>query len=256
MRRPEHPGPVESTHRGLGTSILVICYLSTVVIMWMLKQHYSSASAEQLRWVLHPVAGLAAWLGGSDYAWEAGIGYVRSDHRFTIAPACAGLNFMLMTFGLTVSAFLHQCRSNAGRIAFTTGALAGAYLLTLLVNALRIVLSVKLYELEIAWGWLPPERLHRLAGVAVYFSALGLYYGALKRIITRKCTRFPCHPKIYTLLPWGWYVVGALAVPTVNRIVHGRGLPDPEHWLTVLVTSALLWCIGLAGLSLLKSRRS
>jgi len=256
LRRPGHPEPVEIPRQEPGASVLVACYLSTVVIMWLLKQHYSSASAEQLRWVLHPVAGLAAWLGGSEYAWEAGIGYVRSDHRFTIAPACAGLNFMLMAFGLPVAAFLHQCRSNAGRMAFAAGALGGAYLLTLLVNALRIQLSVELYELGIAWGWFTPERVHRLAGVAVYFSALGLYYTALKRIMACKRTQFPCHSKVSALLPWGWYVVGAVAVPAVNRIVHGRGLPDPEHWLTVLVASAFLWCLGRGGLSLIKSTRS
>jgi exosortase K len=252
LRRREHSDAVEPVRRRYRTTILVVGYLSALVVMWTLKRYYSTAGAEALRWILQPVAGLVAGLGGSDYAWEAGIGYVRSDYRFTIAPACAGINFMLMVYGLTVAAFLHRCRSCTGRMIFPADALAGAYVLTLLVNTLRILLSVRLYELEAAWGWLTPGRLHRLAGVAVYFSALGLYYAVLKRIMAWESDRFRLGPGASALVPLGWYIAGAVAVPAANRLLHGRGLPAPEHWITVVAASAGLWGIGLAARALLK----
>lgn len=254
--QPEQPGPYNTDRRRSGLVFLVVCYLATIGLMWVMKRHYSAAGAEQLRWILHAMAALVSWLDGNAYTWEAGIGYVRADHRFIIAPACAGINFMIMAFGLTVAAFLHQCRSSIERIIAMIGALAGAYLLTIVVNALRIVLSVRLYEYEVAWGWLNAERLHRLAGVGVYFSALGLYYGLLKRIIHRKRDQSrPC-PRLSAVLPWAWYVVGTVAVPMASRIYRGRGLPETEHWLTVIGASALLWGFGLAAFYLFKACRA
>ncbi len=256
LQQPTHQESHQTDPKVSGIWLLVTCYLAAAILMWMLKRHYSSAGADQIRWMIQPVSGLVAWLSGSDYVWESGIGYVRADRQFTIAPACAGINFMIMTFGLTVAAFLHHCRHNAGRIIGLAGALSGAYLLTLAVNAARIVLAIALYEHEAAWGWLTPERLHRLAGVVVYFGALGLYYALLKRIMARKSTLFQMHPRVSALLPWAWYVLGAVAVPAVNRIYHGQRLPASEHALTVIGASALLWGLGFAAVSLLKASRT
>ncbi len=258
--KPHLPQIQQESHRTdskiSGIWFLATCYLATAILMWMLKRHYSTAGAEQIRWILQPVSGLVAWLSSSDYVWEPGIGYVRADHRFTIAPACAGINFMIMTFGLTVAAFLDHCRHNAGRIIGLVGALSGAYLLTLAVNAVRIVLAIALYEHKAAWGWLTPERLHRLAGVVVYFGALGLYYALLKRIISRKSALFRLSPMVSVLLPWVWYVAGAVAVPMVNQLFLGRRLPASEHMLTVIGASAFLWSLGFAAVYLLNASRT
>ena len=238
-----------------GIWLLATYYLAAAILMWMLKRHYSTADAEQIRWMLQPVSGLVAWLSGSDYIWETGIGYVRADQRFTIAPACAGINFMIMTFGLTVAAFLHCGRHNIGRIVMLAGALSGAYLLSLAANASRIVLAIALYEHEVTWGWLTPERLHRLAGVVVYFGALSLYYTLLKRIISRKSALFRLSPVVSSLLPWLWYAAGAVAVPMVNRLYRGSRQPASEHLLTVIGASAVLWGLGFVAVSLLKASR-
>ena len=225
---------------------LISCYLAAVAIMGGFKWHYSTATAEALRWILQPVAFLVQWLQGDTYIWEGGIGFVRLDRGITIAPACAGLNFMLMVFGLTVAAFLHRRRSTLLRIAWLAEALIAAYVVAVGVNAVRIAIAVALFDAGTGFGWLSPERLHRVAGIAVYFSVLGLYYHSLDRILSGKNLPRPGAPGLLGRLPWIWYVAGTVAVPLLNQVWHGRPLRGAEHYLTVIVVSAVLGAGGEA----------
>jgi hypothetical protein len=58
---------------------------------------------------------------------------------------------------------------------------AGAYLLTIAVNTLRIVAAVELYRLGPVAG-LTPEAAHRLLGILIYLGALWGLYTALDRL--------------------------------------------------------------------------
>lgn len=225
--------------------------------MFGLKLHYSTAPADHLRWVIQPVAAIVSMVDGVAFEWVSGTGFVRADQRFTIAPACAGLNFLIMAFGLTVVAFMHRIEKSYWRIAWPAAAFLSAYLLTLAVNALRIVIAIRLYESEAAWGWLTPDRLHRLAGIAVYFSALGLYYAIVHRIMDGGAWQVaPRPPEVHPdCLPWVWYVTGAVAVPVVNQFARGRTLPGWEHCLTVTAASALIWILAKGTYRVLKTRR-
>jgi exosortase K len=224
---------------------LMIGYLSALAMMFALKSHYSAASADQLRWMLDPVAWLVGIGDGQDYYWKAGAGYIRWDQRITIAPACAGINYLIMAFGLTVAAFLHRRPTTAGRAAWLFLSGLGAYVLTVAVNALRILAAIALYDHEVAWGWLTPERLHILAGTIVYFTALILYYRGLHRIMGRTYgtgeSRSWMPPD---WLPWAWYLLGTIAVPTLHRFHQGRPWPGLEYVMAVLASSAAIWFIG------------
>lgn len=219
-------------------SFLVPC-LAAVVIMFVLKRHYSTASADQLRWILQPVGWLVAGWDDLPYAWQSGIGLVRLDRMITIAPACAGVNFLIMAYGLAVFAFLHHQRTLMRRILWLAGAFMVAFGLSVVVNALRIILSIVLYEAAFEWGWLTPERLHIIAGIAIYSSALGLYYVTLHRIIAGNGYDF--RPLRRLWLPWTWYISGAVAVPAIHRAWLGQGWPGLEYCLTVVGVSAFIY---------------
>ena len=77
-------------------------YLIAVLLALAVKHHYSRAYPEDLNWILKPTAGLASFLCGDTFRFEAGKGYVCHERRVIIAPACAGVNFMLMAFGMAV----------------------------------------------------------------------------------------------------------------------------------------------------------
>src|SRR6476646_201166 len=63
-----------------------------------LKQFYSTASANELRWVLWPTSRLTELVTGTHFTFEPYAGYMSSDRGFLIASACAGINFLIMAF--------------------------------------------------------------------------------------------------------------------------------------------------------------
>jgi exosortase K len=89
-----------------------------------------------------------------------------------IAPACAGLNFMIMAFGLSCLCGIRQMRRLGPMLMWLFLSMAIAYGFAIGVNALRIGLSIWLYQAPIYSGWITVERVHRLLGVAVYLPAL------------------------------------------------------------------------------------
>jgi len=225
----------------------------TILVMLILKRYFSTAAADQLTWMLAPTAQLTAWLTAARPVWEQGTGYVDFVQGIIIAPACAGINFMIMAFGLGAAVGLLRIRRLAPLLAWLIFSLAGAYGLALSVNAVRIAISMALYQADIQIGWLTVARVHRLAGVGIYLGALGLFFKTLEPIINRYCGRFdskqrPVRSGLPTWLPLGWYLLGAVGVPTVNLLFRNPSAGFGEHCLTVILTGLILY----AGISLFK----
>lgn len=229
---------IDRCWRYLGRRSCWLPYLIALIFMFLLKRHYSTATADELRWILQPVGWLVNGWDRLPYAWESHIGLVRADHQIIIAPACAGVNFLIMTYGLTIFAFLHHHRTVVRRAGWLVGAFIVAYGVSILTNAARIVLAISLYDAAVEWRAFTPERLHVIAGIATYAGALGLYYGGLQRIMAAK-NRTPWQLRGFWL-PWMWYITGTVIVPTVHRAWLGRGLPELTYGLTVVVISALI----------------
>jgi exosortase K len=217
-----------------------------LMVMLILKGHYSIATADQLIWMLAPTARLTAWLTSAHPVWEPGTGYVDFGRGIIIAPACAGINFMIMAFGLAALCGLLRIRRLAPLLAWLVLALAGVYGLALTVNAARIAISMALYQASTHWGWFTVDRVHRLAGIGVYLCALGLFFKALAPIINTYCIRFdspsrPERPALPTWLPLGWYLLGAVGVPTANLLFRNPAAGYGEHCITVILAALALY---------------
>lgn len=63
-----------------------------------LKFYYSTASVNQLRWILTPTTLLVEFVTGRTFEFESHAGYMSSDHTFLIAASCAGVNFLITAF--------------------------------------------------------------------------------------------------------------------------------------------------------------
>jgi exosortase K len=223
---------------------------AAVLLMLTLKRHYSLACAEDLFWILAPTARLTAWAGGLQPVWEAGVGYIDFGRGIVIAPACAGVNFMIMAFGLAAFCGLGRLRRLAGLLAWLVFSFAAAYLTALGVNTLRIVLSTALYRADIYSAGLTPDALHRVAGVWIYLSALGLFFKGLQPIMNRFADRFDPGGHSFRAIrsPWlplGWYLLGAVGVPAVNLIFKAPPSVFGIHCLTVAAAAMILWGGGL-----------
>jgi exosortase K len=218
----------------------------TLLIMLALKHYYSLATADQLTWILSPTARLVAWLTPARFTYESGVGYADFVHGIVVAPACAGVNFMIMSFGFVALWGLARTKHPVGTMVWPVAAMGVAYGYTLPVNALRISLSMALYAFDIYGGWLTVQRVHRLIGIALYLGALTLLHTILQAAVRRDyrhdSTPVTAHPvRLPGWLPPIWYGLGAVGVPSLNLLFRQRSAGYIEHCVTVLITIACLW---------------
>ena len=158
-----------------------------LVAAWWLKRFYSQAGFDDLRWVLTPTTTLVTWATGLPFELEPHTSYLNRDHLYEIVPACAGVNFLIAAFASLVIGLAATRRRWAGRLGLLAGAAVAAYVTTLLANATRITIALSLHDWGGAIGPLTPDRLHVIAGVAVYSAfllgvfALGAWWTGARR---------------------------------------------------------------------------
>ena len=221
-----------------------LSYGMALVAAYVLKLSYSRAAAEDLSWILVPTARAVGWLRGETLIFLPGAGWVAPSGAYRIAPACAGVNFMILTLILSVLGFAHRRRSPGARLLWWWASLAGAYLATIAVNTLRIVAAVELYRLGPVAG-MSAGQAHRLLGTVLYLGALGGLFLALDRLtdiggIGGKAGRLSGG-----LLVAGAYVGLTLVVPLLTGHPGGRYV---EHAVTVSLSTLLfvaIYCVLL-----------
>jgi exosortase K len=231
-------------------------YLATFVAVWGLKQHYSVADSRDLSWILKPTATLVELISGTAFQAEPGSGFVNTDRRIVIAPACAGVNFLIIAVSMTVFSFTRRFSTRTGKILWLPACFLGGYALTLAVNTCRILLSMHSYDGGWDWGWLGPERIHRMEGILIYFVFLVLVYGVMDRVFNSQGSKtntdrrlpgwFP-RKKVPALLvprsgfiPFFWYGAVVVVVPLLNNTYAKTGNRFLEHCAWVLVLCLLV----------------
>lgn len=245
------------------------CYILSALLLFGLKYFYSGAGSDALKWILAPTTRWVELLSGIPFVYEQGTGYVNHSLRLLIAPSCSGVQFMLITFAMLVFSFLHRIETTAPtpglhsestlntvsrhfqrypfphsnipgclypvlkKLFWVAASLLLSYMLTILVNGLRIIAAIYLpvyfEENRFLRELLSPERLHTVIGIIVYFVSLLTVYqladyafqrrhgkgrdniSSLKRFL-RKC-----------LSPVFWYFFIVLGIPFLNRAYRKSG---------------------------------
>jgi len=152
-----------------------------LVSAWALKAFYSRADVDALHWILAPTVWLVKMVSGVAFELEPHHGYLSRERCFLIAPACAGVNFLIVAFVSLCLGLVHTCSNAGSRAALVVCGAAAAYATTLLANAARIALALQLQATGTV-GPLTPARLHCAEGVAVYFLFLLVLYSAAARV--------------------------------------------------------------------------
>jgi exosortase K len=202
------------------------------------KQAYAHLGPDQLVWVAGPTQALVSLLTGIDFVHEAGYGYVNIAHRIVIARSCLGVNYLVMVFGMLAFTLVPATPVPRRKLLLLLPIAATAWASAILINSVRIALGIELHDAGLSWGWLTPERLHRAAGVAVYFVALV----GLDRL-ARRVTRVPLvgeRRSNVVAAPLLWYAFVALGVPIANGALFDRPRAFAEHGATVLILALLL----------------
>jgi len=231
-----------------------IYYFLILFTAWGLKYHYSRAGSEELVWVLAPTAGLVELISGIQFESEAHTGFVSQGNRFVIAPACAGMNFLIIAFCMAAFSGLHTFGRHRTNLFWLGTALLSAYVLTIVVNAFRIIVSINTYTADIQLGWLTPSRIHRIEGVVIYFFFLSLFYMIINKAIYRfrggtagKKPATGRHLATRTnyvgwicagLIPYSWYGLITPLVPLINGVLRQDASRFAEHGIMVLAASS------------------
>ncbi len=183
-----------------------------------LKLWFSSAGAVDLRRLLAPTARLAGIYTSTPFTFDPQLGYVNHQLQVIIAPVCSGFNFMLIV--LCMVSFQGLFTLNRSPLLWkwllTTPLLAYGY--TVVVNTIRIILSIWLFEHRVTFGWFTPERIHRLSGILVYYLMLLLLFAGVNAALKKYRNAGQTHFSLFlALFPLFWYTGITLAVPLLHR---------------------------------------
>ncbi len=197
-----------------------------------LKFYYSTATPDELRWILAPTTLLVELLSSKSFEFESLTGYMSSDRMFVIAAPCAGVNFLITSFVLLNLRRLWRDGLQTVRWRYIPVAAVLAYAATLVANTMRIWIA--LHPVKVSW--LTANQLHRLEGILVYFGFLLLLFMLTERSYSIK--RF--------LLPLLIYYAMTLGIPLASGNWQ-QSATFWEHSAFVLVLPLIL--TGLAGLT-------
>lgn len=213
----------------------------------LVKFYYSTASVNELRWILAPTKVLVESITGKSFAFESYTGYMSSDHTFVIAASCAGVNFLITAFLMLSLRKIWRERAKERSWSFIANTAAIAYLVTLIANTARISLAVLLLRRPLQIG-LSPDQLHRFEGVFVYFAVLLLLFLVSERLSDRmgdksllRCEGLPNRFRLFrrSLFPLLVYYAMTLGIPLANG-AYKQGSNFTEHAVFVLVIPLLL----------------
>ena len=126
-----------------------------------LKSFYSTATADDLLWILAPTTALVELLSGQRFDFESYEGYMNSDRTFLIAVPCAGVNFLITAF--LMLALRRLWRGRFEPVTWSYIPLAGmlAYVTTLLANTVRIWFALEMQSRSLWLTWLTDNQLDR-----------------------------------------------------------------------------------------------
>jgi exosortase K len=193
-----------------------------------LKQYYSAATANELRWILAPTTFIVELLSGRSFQFESYTGYMSSDHTFVIAVPCAGVNFLITAFVMLALRRLWEGRFESVSWRFLPSSLASAYVATVIANAVRICVALEIQRRSVEVSWLTENQLHRLEGIVVYFGFLMLVFVIVERRDSRKMWLFPL----------GIYYAMTLGAPLINGSFQRAGFW--EHFGFVMVMPLII----------------
>ncbi len=208
-------------------------------LAFSLKLWARTATAADLQWILGPLARLTSLWTGIRFTFDPLLGYISSEAQVLIAPACSGLNFMLIVLCMTAFQGILRLSRPQTLWYWTAATPLMAYGCTLLVNTIRILLALQLFAHGIAGGWFTLERVHRLSGILIYYLALMVLYAGTNRLLGKMESAKQTRPIPFLAhSPFFWYAGSTLVIPLLHRPTYD--LTFWEHSLSILCGCALL----------------
>lgn len=248
-----HPRPFSQGEKGDHHWKLYAQLAVTLLIAVTLKYFHSTASINQLRWILAPVTLAVKFISGRRFEFEPYAGYIDSGHTFLIAASCAGFNFLITAFLMLALGKLWRERSQETKWRFLPIAAVVAYVTTLVANTVRITTAMQLRRVTVG-GLLTAGQLHRLEGIFVYFGFLLLLYLLSERLSEKPLDKlaagkFSNRAVWPSILRWSSFPLLVYYAITLGLPLLNGAFRQPEFWehLTFVLLIPLVFVIPFGG---------
>jgi exosortase K len=212
------------------------------------KFFYANANVNDLQWILAPTAWLVELANGERFEFESYAGYINDDRSFLIAGSCSGMNFLIIAFVmLSLLRVSRNPRAEKVGWRFVPVAALIAFFATIVANAVRISVALRINRMQPEWIWVNPHQLHRFQGIFVYFGFLIMLFILKEKLWRRDDYQENTHSSRFWrfAVPLLAYWAMTLGIPLLNG-ARRQDVPFLEHSLFVILTSlALILPIGI-----------
>ena len=156
------------------SSLLVLIVI--ISACFLMKLWFSFSTTENLLFILKPVNWLVhASIDGSFNIRDDG-SYYYPKLNVLIDKSCSGFNFLIICWGALSSVLVKTSRGWATNLLGLSKAMLIAYVLTIAVNASRIIISITLLQFSANAEWVSSPWFHEALGSMIYIISLLLTY--------------------------------------------------------------------------------
>jgi len=159
-------------------------YLIAIGLFIFLKFCFKLADNDSLAFLLFPTDKFVGLLTSSKSVYFSDKGYYHERLNILIEKSCSGFNFMLLCFSMLSFLVLKYANKPLHKALIIPAVLVLAYILTIFVNASRIVASIIIQNQVV--NFLPQRShssLHESIGVTTNLLFLIFIYFLMKRIL-------------------------------------------------------------------------
>jgi exosortase K len=161
-------------------SIDLILYIFVLILAYEFKNFYSQADVSELKFILSPTSTLVEWMTGLEFLFSNTIGYCNEETNIVINKTCAGVNFFIIAFSMSICSFIHCYQNIKTKLCITVLLFTFSYFLTIAVNSFRISSAISLLKIINELPLLSSAIAHDALGILFYFFFLSCFYLSLK----------------------------------------------------------------------------
>ena len=160
----------------------LLFYSPILVAAFLLKLFYHYSETSDLLWLLAPTTALLELYSGKNFVLEPE-GYYLASKSILISKACSGLNFLIISLGVSALIFGPQVRSYLKALSYLALSFILCFLLSVFTNAARIQSLISCSQIYDSFfqGDLP-SFFHQAIGVSVFLSSLIIYSLILSKL--------------------------------------------------------------------------
>lgn len=161
-------------------------YLIAIGLFILLKFWMGTFDNDQLQFLLKPTDKVFGLVTGthSDYSSDNGFFYYKFN--ILIDKSCSGYNFLLLCFVMLYFQIIRFANQPGFKLLLLVSCLGIAYILTILINSSRIIISVVQQNAKVDFLTLEPHIIHESIGVVTYLLFLLITYFLTDKILNKK----------------------------------------------------------------------